>query len=193
MYVPEIHLRAIFSNTQHFVVYVHCIPSPCLWWFNGLLVLAEPQLSQMCTHRSTSTSMPKVHCNNVLCECQLAETKHRCRTRAGRVRSFPPCPAPRGAVRSRTPGTTSRSRPGRPGTAATGRWWLSYSLPMLPWEYPSYCGSDIAGGVDRGEVSPAKVPRTARRGRARSLAMWLGRHTLDPPDKTHQTTRGWAR
>ena len=36
---PEINLKTIFSNTQHFAVYVRCMPSRCLRRLNMPLIL----------------------------------------------------------------------------------------------------------------------------------------------------------
>ena len=37
--LTEVHLKAIFSSTQHFAVYVCCMPFCHLWWLDVPLVL----------------------------------------------------------------------------------------------------------------------------------------------------------
>ena len=41
VFLSEIHLKAVFSNTQHFAVYVCCMPSHRLQWLDAHLVGAK--------------------------------------------------------------------------------------------------------------------------------------------------------
>ena len=52
---PEINLKTIFSNTQHFAVYVRCMPSRRLWRLDTPLVLALPTIDREKWHVNSSS------------------------------------------------------------------------------------------------------------------------------------------